>query len=78
MYESNNSFGVDKYLIKNKGININRHDNRKEMNKYKFVYSPYKMIQGMKKEINKDDLFNDDENSDIIGDFNFQRRHHFS
>ena len=77
---SNNNFGVEKYLIKNQNINKNVNYDKQykyESNKYKFVYSPYKMDNGIKKEIKKDDLFND-EDDDVIGNFNFQRKHHFS
>ena len=76
----NNNYGVDKYLVKNKDINIMRNNNRNnENNKYKFVYSPYKMVNGIKKEVKKDDIFNDDDNvEDILGSFDFKRRHHFS
>ena len=76
----NNNYGVDKYLVKNKEINIMRNNNRNnENNKYKFVYSPYKMVNGIKKEVKKDDIFNDDDNvEDILGSFDFKRRHHFS
>ena len=75
----NNNYGVDKYLVKNKDINIMRNNNtNNENNKYKFVYSPYKTVNGIKIEVKKDDIFNDDSVEDIVGSFNFQRRHHFS
>ena len=77
---SNNNFGVEKYLIKNQNINKNVNYDKQykyESNKYKFIYSPYKMDNGIKKEIKKNDLFND-EDDDVIGNFNFQRKHHFS
>ena len=77
---SNNNFGVEKYLIKNQNINKNVNYDKQykyESNKYKFIYSPYKMDNGIKKEVKKNDLFND-EDDDVIGHFNFQRKHHFS
>ena len=75
----NNNYGVDKYLVKNKDINIMRNNNaNNENNKYKFVYSPYKTVNGIKREVKTDDIFNDDSVEDIVGSFNFQRRHHFS
>ena len=77
---SNNNFGVEKYLIKNQNINKNVNYDKQykyESNKYKFIYSPYKMDNGIKKEIKKNDLFND-EDDDVICHFNFQRKHHFS
>ena len=44
---------------------------------YKFVYSPFKMVNGIKKEIKKDDLLEEDD-IDIVGNFEFQRKEHFS
>ena len=73
-----NTLGVNKYLIKNNEMDYNKKGNKKEINKYEFVYSPYKKINGTKKEIKKEDFFNDYDKVNIVGNFDFQRRHHFS
>jgi hypothetical protein len=75
--EINGNYGVDKYLVKNNAFDLNKNNNKSEFNKYKFVYSPFKMINGIKKEIKKDDLLEEDD-IDIVGNFEFQRKEHFS
>ena len=74
----NNSFGVNKYLVKNNEINLIGNNTKIENNKYKFIYSPYKTVGGIKMEVKKEDIFNDDQENDIMGSFDFQRKHHFS
>ena len=70
------SYGVDKYLVKNNVFNENQNNNENEFNKYKFIYSPFKMTKGIKDEIKKGDLLNIEEDN-IIGKFEFHRKHHF-
>ena len=70
--EDNNRYGVDKYLIKNEEFNKNNDEN-----KYKFVCSPYIIDKGEKKEIGKEKMFKISED-DIVGNFEFHRKHHFS
>ena len=72
-----NCFGVNKYLVKNKSLNLNNNDEKNETNKYKFVYNPYKKVNGFKEEIKKEDLFKSQED-DIVGSFDFERKHHFA
>ena len=80
--DENNSFGVNKYLVKdnnNKNYKIkDSYGINKFSNKYKFVYNPYKVINGIKTEVEKEEIFNDENPPDIIGSFDFQRKHHFS
>ena len=75
--EINGNYGVDKYLVKNNVFDLNKNNNKSEFNKYKIVYSPFKMINGIKKEIKKDDLLEEDD-IDIVGNFEFQRKEYFS
>ena len=72
----NGNYGVDKYLVKNFAFDLNKNNNKSEFNKYKLVYSPFKMINGIKQEVKKDDLL--EEEDDIVGNFEFQRKEHFS
>ena len=72
----NGNYGVDKYLVKNNAFDLNKNNNKSEFNKYKFVYSPFKVINGIKQEVKKDDLL--EEEDDIVGNFEFQRKEHFS
>ena len=79
--DENNSFGVNKYLVKDYNKNYTIKDSygtNKISNKYKFVYNPYKVINGIKTEVEKEEIFNDENPPDIIGNFDFQRKHHFS
>jgi hypothetical protein len=75
--DMNNYYGIEKYLVKNNAFKIISNFENNEINKYKFVYSPYKMVNGIKKEVKKEDFFNEDE-QDIVGSFNFHRKHHFA
>ena len=72
----NNRYGVNKYLIQNNDFS-GMNDDENENNKYKFVYSPYKMVNNEKKEIKKEEMFKNNED-DVVGSFDFHRRHHFS
>ena len=80
--DDNNSFGVNKYLLKdNSNINYKIKDSYEpniSNNKYKFVYNPYKVINGVKTEVAKEEIFNDENPTDVIGNFDFERKHHFS
>ena len=80
--DENSSFGINKYLIKdndNKNYKIkDTYKTNRISNKYKFVYNPYKVVNGIKTEVEKDEIFNDENPTDIIGSFDFQRKHHFS
>ena len=77
--ESNNYIlDVNKYLIKNNEINIIGKNKKNGNNKYKIIHSPYKNVGGIKTEVKKEDIFNDNYEKDILGSFDFQRIHHFS
>jgi hypothetical protein len=80
--DENNSFGVNKYLVKDNNIRNYKikdsYEKNRISNKYKFVYNPYKVINGIKTEVEKEEIFNDTNPPDIIGSFDFQRKHHFS
>jgi hypothetical protein len=80
--DENNSFGVNKYLVKDNNIRNYKikdsYEKNRISNKYKFVYNPYKVINGIKTEVEKEEIFNDENPPDIIGNFDFQRKHHFS
>jgi hypothetical protein len=80
--DENNSFGVNKYLVNDNNIRNYKikdsYEKNRISNKYKFVYNPYKVINGIKTEVEKEEIFNDENPPDIIGSFDFQRKHHFS
>mgnify|MGYP006873042942 CR=1 FL=1 len=83
LIDENNNFGVNKYLVKdNNNINYKNikdsYEINRNNNKYKFVYNPYKVVNGVKNEVKKKDIFNGDNPPDIVGSFDFQRKHHFS